>query len=184
MGEHENISRLLDVLSLCFSFPDKTTWTNKLFEIIDVLSKEFDINCESNTSTTSLEDLQAEYTRLFINTGTGKIVAPYASVYLDDKGLLCQEGLDEALNFYKRGGLSPKASSEPQDHIMHELSFLARLIEDNNWGLFCEFLNTHLLKWFPIFYSRLLKAKPICFYEQVVKITNFILSQAREEVCQ
>jgi len=178
------ITKLLDVLSICFSFPDKTIWTDELFNIINLLSKDFNLECSSSSCSPPLEELQAEYTRLFINTGTDKIVAPYASVYLDDKGLLCQEGLDEALNFYKKAGFSPLPSSEPQDHIMHELSFLARLVENNNWELFCEFLNTHLLKWFPIFYSRLLKAKPICFYEQVVKITNFILSQAREEVCQ
>ncbi len=185
MGEHENIIKLLDILSICFSFPEKNIWTDELLNIIDIISKDLNIKCSSKEyRLPHLNDLQAEYTRLFINTGVDKIVAPYASVYLDDAGLLCQEGLEEALNFYKRAGFSPLPSSEPQDHIMHELSFLARLIEKDNWELFCEFLNNHLIKWFPAFYTRLLKAKPICFYEQVAKITNFVLSQAREEVCQ
>ncbi len=184
MSEHGDITKLLDILSTCFSFPDKGFWTDELFNIIDILSKDFDIKCSASPLRPNLKELQAEYTRLFINTGVGQIVAPYASVYLDDTGLLCQEALDEAISFYKKAGLYPLPSLEPQDHIMHELSFLARLIEKNNWELFCEFLNQHFMKWFPSFYSRLLEAKPICFYEQVAKITNFILSQAREEVCK
>jgi TorA maturation chaperone TorD len=73
------------------------------------------------------EDLQVDYTRLFI--GPGKVLAPpWESVYFGvNRSLFQQETLQVRL-WYRRFGLEiEKLHKEPDDHIGMELSFIANL---------------------------------------------------------
>jgi len=73
------------------------------------------------------EQMQADYTRLFI--GPGKVIAaPWESVYFSDERLTFQEQTLDVRNWYRRFGLeADKIHQEPDDHIGLELLFLSHL---------------------------------------------------------
>jgi putative dimethyl sulfoxide reductase chaperone len=82
---------------------------------------------ENDLTDERFEDLQADYTRLFI--GPGKVIAPpWESVYFNDERLTFQEQTLDVRNWYGRFGLeSEKKYQEPDDHIGLQLLFLSHL---------------------------------------------------------
>jgi TorA maturation chaperone TorD len=123
----------------------------------------------------SLKELQADYVRLFINAPGGVPAPPYASIYIQNKGLLCQQGHQQAVEFYQRAGLEPIKSSECEDHLAHELAFAGHLLDKDRDPLLREFLTEHLLIWYPIFLERLLAAHPCRFYMILAQVTDLCL---------
>ncbi|MBU2611430.1 MAG: molecular chaperone TorD family protein [Chloroflexi bacterium] len=75
----------------------------------------------------AFENMQADYTRLFI--GPVKVLAPpWGSVHLGDDRLIFQQRTLEVRAWYKRFGLeAEKIHREPDDHIGLELLFLSHL---------------------------------------------------------
>jgi TorA maturation chaperone TorD len=75
----------------------------------------------------AFDDLQGDYTRLFI--GPGSVIAPpWESVYFSDEKLTFQEQTLEVRSWYRRFGLeAEKLHQEPDDHIALELLFLSHL---------------------------------------------------------
>ncbi len=124
-------------------------------------------------------ELEPEYVRLFINAPDGVPAAPYASVQLT--GLMAQEPAQQALEFYRRAGLVPQ-SSDPPDHLSTELAFVAHLLQQGELTLLKEFLEQHLLRWFPHFRRSLEKAGPHPFYQFLTDLTERALSNLKEEV--
>ena len=112
-------------------------------------------------STTTFDDVCADYTRLFI--GVDRVLAaPWESVYFNDERLLFQVQTQQVRQWYLRYGLEPEnLHKEPDDHIGLELAFLAHLaqrglqaLEQNDPAVFEDslaaqrgFLAEHLLKW-------------------------------------
>jgi len=126
-------------------------------------------------------DLQAEYVRLFINSPAGIPAPPYASIYIGKRGILLQQGHDEAMGFYKLAGLETIESTECEDHIAFELAFIGHLIEDERLDLLHEFIHEHVLKWYPEFLERLQSAQPCHFYKILGQITGLCLQQILTE---
>ncbi|MGQ9500116.1 MAG: TorD/DmsD family molecular chaperone [Dissulfurimicrobium sp.] len=177
-------------LSEAFSFPDKPPSANdgvvKLLAQFqaDVKSKKTTINPVVNSvDAENLSELQAEYTRLFINAPRNVPAPPYASVYLSGNRRLMQEGYDEAIRFYLEAGLEPIKGPEPADHIFYELEFIAMLLETGQTALLCRFLKEHILKWYPQFLEHILQADPISYYEALAKITMSSLINLEKELC-
>ncbi len=125
------------------------------------------------------EELEAEYVRLFINAPDGVPAAPYASVQLT--GLMAQQPAEEALAFYQQAGLIPQ-TSEPADHLSTELAFVAHLLKHQDLASLREFLEKHLLRWFPLFRQALEKARPHPFYRFLAEVTEKALGNLKEEV--
>ncbi|NDY43263.1 molecular chaperone TorD family protein [Dissulfurirhabdus thermomarina] len=130
----------------------------------------------------SLEELQTEYTRLFINSPEGAAAPPYASIYRHRAGFLYQEGHDEALSYYREMGFEPVEGPEPGDHIGFELAFVGLLLEEGRLDLLERFLGGHLLKWYPELAARLLAARPHPFYAALAQVTDACLNRLLEEV--
>lgn len=115
----------------------------------------------SGISDSSILDLRADYTRLFV--GVGIVLAPmWESVYFNDGRMTFQEETLQVRNWFKRFKLeSEKLYQEPDDHLGLELTFVAYLaqlglqaLEQNDAKLVQEaldaqrdFLNEHLLRW-------------------------------------
>lgn len=178
-------------LSEAFSFPDKPPILNK--GIVELLT-HFPAAIKSKDTTTidaalnsikseNLLELQAEYTRLFINAPRKVPAPPYASVYLSNNKRLMQEGYDEAIRFYLEAGIEPVKGPEPADHIFYELEFIAMLIDAGQHTLLCRFLKEHILKWYPQFLEHILRADPHPYYEAIAKNTMSNLINLEKELC-
>jgi putative dimethyl sulfoxide reductase chaperone len=74
-------------------------------------------------SSVPLEEVQAEYTRLFISTYPKLLCPPYESCYRE--GLVYGNSSIEVGEWYKKYGLDFICDSEPPDLLSVELEFLA-----------------------------------------------------------
>ncbi len=169
-------------LSTCFNYPQEGILEG-LAEALFLLAA--DVECdegEIHFGDMSLVDQQAEYVRLFINGPGGVAAPPYASVYINDAGVLHQQGYDQALAMYRRAGLSPVAGNESPDHISHELAFIGLLIELGDHQLLDTFVQEHFGVWYPVFYERLMQADPMPFYKILTRVTDRCLQHLYMEV--
>ncbi len=80
-----------------------------------------------NQDSINTEELQVDYTRLFI--GPGEVIAPpWESAYLNDAKLIFQEETLKVRKWFKDFGLiAEKIYSEPDDHLGLELAFISHL---------------------------------------------------------
>ncbi len=171
-------------LSKVFSYPENDSMEQDR-ETLRLLATDFgtvvgeaDISDESYP----LLDMQVEYVRLFINAADGVFAPPYASLYINNAGMLRQQGYDEALAFYAEAGVEPLAEKESPDHIAHELNFVGFLIDEGRDELLHRFLSEHLLVWYPTFLQQLLDACPNEFYRELGRISDLCLRQIEEEI--
>ena len=75
----------------------------------------------------AFENIQADYTRLFIGPD-GVIAPPWESVHFGDDRLIFQQRTLDVRAWYQRFGLkAEKINHEPDDHIGLELLFLSHL---------------------------------------------------------
>jgi len=111
----------------------------------------------------TIEQLQSDYTRLFIGSGT-VLAPPWESVHFNDDRLVFQERTLMVRAWYQRFGLvSEKVHREPDDHIGLELLFLSHLaklgvraLNEQDKSRFeellaaqREFIKEHLGAWAP-----------------------------------
>lgn len=126
-----------------------------------------------------LEDLQVEYTRLFLNAFPHVIAPPYGSVYLSDDGMLYGPSAVRTKQFYRERGFDLPGEADLPDHLTLELEFLAVLAaagEDTDEALF---LRDHFRPWFPHFRARVLAEAHHPFYRVLVNLIDFF---TREEL--
>ncbi|MFZ6016594.1 MAG: TorD/DmsD family molecular chaperone [Nitrospirota bacterium] len=78
----------------------------------------------------SLQTLQIEYTRLFINGTPSVLAPPYASAYSEERWLYGPPVI-RALHTYQKAGLAltPKSHEMP-DYLLVELEFMIRLCQN------------------------------------------------------
>lgn len=170
-------------LSKAFSYPEQDSMKQDR-ETLRLLATDFGTEVgKADTSDKSypLLDMQVEYVRLFINSADGVYAPPYASLYVNNSGMLQQQGYDEALAFYAEAGMEPLAEKESPDHIAYELNFVGFLIDEGLDELLQRFLNKHLAVWYPTFLQRLLDASPNEFYRELGQISGLCLRQIQEE---
>lgn len=144
-----------------------------------------------------ITDLAVDYARTFLGSGTNGYSAayPFESVYTSPKRLLMQGARDEVLVIYRAAGLSKKPSwKDGEDHIALELEFMqimgqraldaleggdeseaASLLEQQR-----QFLDAHLLSWFPMMAADMEKFSKTDFYKGLAALTMGILSNDRE----
>ncbi len=134
---------------------------------------------ENGLSDDVFEQMQVDYTRLFIGS-TAVIAPPWGSVYLSDSRLMFQEKTLEVRGWYRRFGLqSDKLYREPDDHIGLELAFIAHLAKLGIQALGEEdpeqfaalldaqrkFLSEHMLRWAPGFCEKVVAEARTDFYK-------------------
>lgn len=136
-----------------------------------------------------LTDLAVDYVRAFIGSGNDGFSAayPYESVYTSPKRLMMQDARDEVLVLYHAAGLDKQESwKEGEDHIALELEFEQILIEraltaleqgddETCLNLLLQqrnFLEDHLLAWYPMMAHDLQKFPNTDFYRGLGKLTS------------
>jgi TorA maturation chaperone TorD len=126
--------------------------------------------------------------KLYLFAGVGRPLAPvWESVYFSKGRLIFQEQTLQVRNWYARFGLEfERLSSEPDDHIGVELSFLAHMatlalnaLENEDQASVDEllqnqrdFLSEHLLRWAPAWSELVQKNATTDFYRGLGILTQ------------
>jgi TorA maturation chaperone TorD len=133
-----------------------------------------------------LHELAADYAAIYLNHGYG--AAPCESVWIDDDGLTMQQPMFQVRELYARYGLSaPDWRKRTDDHLVHQLQFLAVLAERDGaetLGELARFLDEHLLRWVPDFAHRVAGRAATPLYAGLALLTAAYLDELREVVAQ
>jgi len=126
---YENYQRqeLYRLFARIFSYPDKAMIEDLADEIAAVaglLSQDSPLL----EPFPQLNDLEVDYTELFISKRGGVPAPPYGSVYLEAAGQLMGQTTLCVLRAYEGEGLSHEEGGEPPDLISTELEFLYYLV--------------------------------------------------------
>lgn len=105
--------------SLVFSYP-----TEEMLEEIEELSADFPgMRCSEILRGMPIEDVKAEYTRLFISAFPALLCPPYESFYRE--GVVYGNTAAEVCEIYKSHGFDYVYEGEPPDLLSVELDFLS-----------------------------------------------------------
>lgn len=137
----------------------------------------------SPVSTDVLDELAAEYAAIYLMHGYQ--AAPAESVWVDDDGLERQDPMFKVRDWYARFGYkAPDWRKRSDDHIAHELAFLALLApglgERETAEPVAAFLREHPLVWAPQFAARVATRCSSPFYAAVALITIAYLEALSE----
>ncbi len=107
-----------------------------------------------------LDELAADHASIYLNYGIG--ASPLESVWFDDDGLICQDAMFQVRQWYQRHGLGVSDwRIRPDDHLVHQLQFIAHLLDQGEDAETLEeaatFMDEHLLRWLGRFGERVLQ---------------------------
>lgn len=180
--QYKDISLLYRFLAQSLKFPEHSWFTDDYKTMFFSMLDQLEANTESEDlreffaqTDDFIEDLQIEYTRLFINGVPHVVAPPYGSVYLD-KSL---QGLhaSKTLAYYREKGCDMAEGSDLPDHIVHELEFLSHLAEDGDLAGEKEFLQNYFLAWFPDFRNRVLSEAHHPYYRLVITMIDYFTKE-------
>ncbi len=154
----------------------------KLLDALDGVEEKAALQAAFNRSNNILEDLQVEYTRLFINGVPHVAAPPYGSVYLEKT--LKGKYSEQILMYYRSLGYKLRQDADLPDSIIHQLEFLSFLAEDNNREHEEEFLARFFLPWFSIFASIVKKEAQHPFYRTIISFIDFFTKEEIEDGIQ
>lgn len=122
----------------------------------------------------ALDEMAAEYAAIYLNH-TYRI-SPCESFWTGDDGLERQDAMFAVRKSYACLGFrAPNWRMRPDDHISHELAFLAqvapRLGEPETAELIAQFMREHPLVWFPDFAGRVARRCLSPFYAGAALLT-------------
>lgn len=108
----------------------------------------------TRTDAAGLDELAADHAAIYLTYQHR--VAPSESPWIDPDGLTAQQPMFEVRDWYRHHGLAvPDWRRRPDDHLVVQLSFVARLLEatDRPAALVdaARFLDRHLLRWYDDF---------------------------------
>ncbi|MCF8105942.1 MAG: molecular chaperone TorD family protein [Desulfohalobiaceae bacterium] len=118
------------ILSLLFRYPESELY-QRLEEYAPDFEPFFQEYAGQGLELFPLEDLQAEYIRLFVNNQGYVPVVPYCSYYLDQGKLLGGKTLENIRKIYAGTGfVLEQDQGELEDHLGVLLEFCARILTD------------------------------------------------------
>jgi TorA maturation chaperone TorD len=134
-----------------------------------------------------LDDLAADFAAIYLTGALG--ASPYESYWLSDDHLICQDAMFDMRTLYAGAGLAvPDWRMRPDDHLVFQLQFLARLLakagKDEDWRSLGTFLDYHLLRWLPDFASRVVSRCDTPFYAALGLLTDVWCQQLRGLIVQ
>ena len=197
---------VLELLSkILYTYPDQKflqqLYGNDLFQEIPFagaqgstvaglkLLRSWDEGNRNQLGFSILDDLRADYTRLFHNT-KGLPISPWESVYFGKERSLFEKSTLDVRNWYRRFGLRiENQGHEPDDHIGLELAFVSQLarlalvaMEEDDQAKFQNileakrrFLVEHPLKWVPLWAMQMQEYGKTDFYRGIALVTKGVL---------
>lgn len=121
-----------------------------------------------------LDDLAAEYAAVYL-TGAYQ-ASPYESVWTNEDHLMCQESMFELRRIYADAGLMVEHwRNRPDDHFIFQLLLIAHLAKTaaspKDWAAIGEFMDRHLLAWYPKFAALIAARSRSRFYVMLQLLT-------------
>lgn len=192
---------IFKLLAACFYKPEKEVLIDNnlpgtLASLVKNISDEAyrgAVKMKEALSTHPIEDLQVEYTRLFIGP-FGVAVPPYGSYYLEKSGEVMGETTQKVMQLYRKGGLTiDQEFTELPDHIAVELEFVYYLLttmnnaEIRNNGekynsldeLYAQFYSMYFIPFIRAFSEKLLQETDNDFYGGLAMCLQDILNYAK-----
>lgn len=178
------------LLQLVFSYPTKQLvdmlQDGSFIYTLEILMKELrisetvliELKDELNEKETDagelLQQMEIEYTRLFINAYPKAAVGLYASLHWNKQCVF-----SDPVEFWRKAKVALNDRwNERSDHLVAELGFMGYLIEKEleqknriYYTLQNEFLERHFLKWLPAFCAKLTESAESKFYKIISRIT-------------
>lgn len=97
--------------------------------------------------------LAADYAGIYLTHALR--ASPFESVWRDEDHLMLQGATFAVRAFYKRYQMTvPDWRAMPEDHLTHELSFVAHLLEEDELAAALQFMDEHLMTWLDQFCER------------------------------
>lgn len=114
--------------------------------------------------------LAADYAAIYLTHALQ--ASPCESVWRDEDHLMLQAPTFAVRNFYHRHGIPPlNWRTMPDDHLVHELGFIAHLLESSRPEAAQQFLDQHLLTWLPQFAARVAQRADTPIYAALALMT-------------
>ncbi len=180
----DHIATLYRFCAQSMQYPDpewfSDNYLKSLYGLLDALGGEEEkvsLQQEFSCSKDILEDLQVEYTRLFINGVPHVAAPPYGSVYMEKT--LRGKYSDDILSFYRSQGYDLSVGADLPDSLIHQLEFLSFLAEDQNRDGEEEFLARFLLPWYPIFSEKVKEEAQHPFYKIIISFIDFFTKEEK-----
>jgi TorA maturation chaperone TorD len=165
-------------------YPEPSFCNDQLFDTTESLLDSLDWQTELSAfrqwreqTANHLDDLQIEYTRLFITAAIRKTIPPYASVYMDGDGTLSGRTTELTRDFYRERGYDLIDETEPADHIRFELDFLSALAGEAKFDDEELFLKTLFRPWFVRFQEKSMKEARHPFYKVSIQLIDFFTKE-------
>jgi putative dimethyl sulfoxide reductase chaperone len=138
---------------------------------------------EPDAGPKTMDVLHVDYAAIYLNHTLR--AAPNESVWLDEEELAMQAPMFEVREWMARHGLTVENwRVRPEDHLVHELEFLACILESEPTGEAlaeaADFLDRHLLRWVPDFTRRVAARCETQFYAGLNALTGCYLDEARD----
>jgi TorA maturation chaperone TorD len=128
------------------------------------------------------DELAADFAAIYLTHGVG--VSPCESVWLDEDNLVMQQPMFSVRESYAEAGLAvPDWRKRPDDHLVFQLQFVARLLEAGNDSGFRQagrFLDDHTLRWLSLFAERVAARAATAFYACLAMLTAIYLDELRD----
>ena len=129
-----------------------------------------------------LDELAADYAAIYLTYGYH--ASPCESVWLDQENLAMQAPMFQVREFYKLFDLvAADWRTRPDDHLVLELLFLSALFRDEHPQALPEaarFLDSHLLRWLPLFGRRVAARCATPFYAGTARLTAAYCDELRD----
>ncbi len=181
----QDISRVYRFLAQCMEYPDSEWMHDDFFNVfynfigtLGATDEGVEIKRAIDGAKDALEDLQVEYTRLFINGVPHVIAPPFGSVYIDQS--LQGTFAGNTLAFYREKGFDMEKHADLPDHLVHELEFLALLAEEQDHAGEEEFLQKLFRPWFRKFHIRVIDGAHHPFYRVVVQLIDLFTKEEKD----
>jgi TorA maturation chaperone TorD len=116
------------------------------------------------------DDLAADYAGIYLTHAMR--AAPYESVWRDEDQLMMQAPTFAVREFYKRHDMVVQNwRHQPDDHLCHELRFLALLLERGERREAARFVRMHVMEWLPLFTGKVAQRAQTRFYSDLATLT-------------
>lgn len=125
------------------------------------------------------DELAADFAAIYLTHGLR--AAPFESVWLDEDHLIMQGPTFAVREFYKRHGMQVRDWRQmTDDHITHELQFVALLLERDEQREAARFLGQHVMAWLPAFAQRVAQRAATPFYAALALLTLTCCEQCQQ----
>lgn len=178
----QHVSLLYRFLAQSMQYPDSSWLTEQYLETLNHLLESLGGDTEKQQLSDAvaidektLEDLQIEYTRLFINGVPHVVAPPYGSVYLEKT--LRGKYSERIVQFYNEHGFVLTQQSDLPDSVIHQLEFLSLITEEGDKETERNFLEKYFLVWYPAFSELVRNNTTHPFYLIILTLIDFFTKE-------